>query len=177
MTVSYVGSLSLAAALPAPTAVAEAGAAGIGLALPDIQQRIDALLAFQPAPVDFAQSLALAQSIVVSIESAIHLGIVPPTMASQIAQVSALVAQLLANVESINAHLAIIVEFQGLLTAAGVHTYAFDGAVNAFGSEFGAVFAGGVGGGAPSQHANAVVMLTTLASTWSAMAQIFKVTP
>jgi hypothetical protein len=177
VTLTYVGELSLSAALPAPANVALAGSTGIGLALPDILQRLEALAAFSPSPVSFTASLALAQSIVESISKAIALGIVPPSMASQIAQVSALVSELLANVQTINGHLEVITDFQSLLTAAGVHVYAFDGEVDDLGAELAAALAGGVPGGTPTQHSNALVMVTTLAATWSAMAQIFKVTP
>lgn len=177
MTTTYVGSLSLAVALPAPTAAAVAGTTGINLALPDIEARLAALYSFKPAPIDFAVSLQLAQQIVASIQTAISLGIVPPSLAAQIAEISALIAQLLANVEAINVQLGIILDFQALLTPAGVHAYAYAGPVNQLGSELSAALSLGVPGGSPTDPSNALVLITTLAATWSAMAQIFKVTP
>jgi len=177
MSIVYAGSLTLGAAIPGATAAAAAGASGIGLALPDIQARLAALLAFNPQPIDFAADLVLAQQMVTSLSAAIALGLTPPSMAAQIAAINALIAELLANVSAVNAQLEIILAFQGLLASAGVHTYAYAGPVNAFGSEFSAELSAGVPGGSPTQASNAVVLLTTIGATWDAMAQVFKVGP
>ena len=88
-----------------------------------------------------------------------------------------MIASLIANVSAVNVQLGIILEFQGLLAAAGIHSYAFAGAVNAFGGELSAALAGGVPGGTPAEASNAIVLLTTVSATWDAMAQVFKVTP
>lgn len=177
MSVDYLGSLSIGDAVPAGLAASVAGVAGINLALPDIQARIDSLLAFSPGAVDFAAQLALANQIVLGIQAAISGGLTPPSIAVQIAQIAALIAELLATVTAINVQLGIVVDFQALLGAAGVHGYAFDGDTDQLGPELTTELAGGVPGGGPTDHANAVVLVTTVPATWAAMAQVFKVTP
>lgn len=177
MTITALGELSIGETIPGAAAVGVAGAAGINLALPDIQARLDALLAFSPAAVDFAAQLALAQQIVVSIQAAITAGLTPPSISAQIAAVGALIAELTAAVASIHAQLTIIVDFQALLSAAGIFAYAYDGQVDDLGDELDAEIGGGIGGGSPTDHCNALVLVTSEGATWTAMGEIFQVTP
>jgi hypothetical protein len=177
MTVTYVGSLSIGDLVPGAAAAAVAGAAGINAALPDIQARIAALASFSPAPVDFAAQLALAQQMVASITASISLGLPVPSIAAQIAIVAAQIAALEASVLAINANLTIVTDFQDLLTAAGIHVYAFDGQVQDLGNELDTELSGGVPGGSPTDASNALVMVTTVSATWTAISQVFKVAP
>jgi len=178
MTLAYVGELTIGQELPGAASGLEAGANGINAALPDIQSRLDALAAFAPAPIDFAQQLILAQSIVTSIESGIALGLPAPDISAQIAAVTALINDLLAAVTAINANLDIIVALQGLFAAAGVHVYAYDGNVNGLGAALTTALSAGVpGGSGGTQHCNALALITTIGATWTAMSQVFKVTP
>lgn len=178
MTVDYLGSLTLEAAIPGAAAAALAGEAGIGLALPDIQARLEALASFAPTPVDFSASIALAQSIIANIQAAAALGITPPSLDAQIAIVAGIVADLQAAVVSINAQLTIVVDFLNLLTAAGVHGYVYSGTVGNLGGELSVELAGGVPGGAGAGEAcNALVLVTTSSGTWATMGQVFKTTP
>lgn len=173
MTVTYVGNLSLAAALPGAALAATNGIAGINGALPDILARIAALQSFAPSPVNFATQLTLANGIVASIEQAIALSLPVPSISAQIAAVLALIASLLATVSAVNASLGIIAAFEGLLASAGVHVFAFAGTTSAFGGELNTAVSGTTLAGASS----AIVLATDVGATWSAMGQIFKVTP
>lgn len=177
MSLVYVGSLSIGGTVPGAAAVAVAGAAGINAALPDLQARLDALLAFAPVDVNFAAQLALAQQMVVSIQASIAVSLPAPSIAAQIAIVSALIADLAAAALSINAQLTIVADFQALLSAAGIHVYAFDGDTDQLGPEVTAELVGGVPGGGPTDHANALVLVTTVGATWAAMGNVFQVTP
>lgn len=178
MTVTYVGELSIGEAVPGAAAAGVAGVAGINAALPDIQARIDSLLAFSPAAVDFAAQLALANQIVTSITAAIAGGLTPPSIATQLAEIAALLAALQAAAVSINAQLTIITDFQALLTSAGVHAYAFAGDVEDLGNELDAELAAGLpGGGGPTEDVDALVLVTNVGATWTAMSQIFQVSP
>lgn len=178
MTLLYVGELTIGEALPGAAAAAAAGISGINGALPDIQARLTALAAFSPAPINFATQLTLAQSIVTSIQAGITAGLPVPDISAQIAAISALIAELLATVTVINGQLDIVLTFQGLLAAAGVHVYAYSGRADQLGPELDTELAGGVpGGGGGSEACNALALITTVGATWDAMGEVFQVTP
>ena len=100
-----------------------------------------------------------------------------PDISAQIAAIAAQIASLLAAVVAVNAQLTIVTDFQALLEAAGVHVYAFAGQTNQLGPELDTELAGGVPGGSPTDPANAIVLITTVPSTWDAMEEVFQVTP
>lgn len=179
MTVAYLGSMNLAAALPAADVAAAAGVDGIGAAFPDLAGRLTALhaqivaLATMPPLPSFDDMFTQANDLVASISLAINTpGLPPPpSIATTIAALQAFVVELEAMVTALHAHMQIIVGFQTLLGTAGVHVLAFDGAIGALGSELQAAIAGPI----PSGHANAIALVTTSGATWTAMSQIFKV--
>lgn len=175
--ITYVGNLSIGGAVPGAASAAIAGVAGINAALPDILARIAALQAFAPQPVSFVAQLALAQSMVSSVQAGIALGIPVPSIAAQIAAIAALVAELLAAVSAINVQLGIVTDFQALLGAAGLHLYAYAGQTGSLGPELSAALATGIPGGSPTDSAHALVMVTTVPATWTAMSHVFKVVP
>jgi len=177
MTVVHVGSLSIGDAVPAAATVSAAGVSGINGALPDLTARLLALASFSPAPVNFALQLALAQSTVASIQSAIALGLPAPSIAAQIAEVAAQVAALEAVLASVEANLATVVDVQAQLSVAGLHSYVYTGDVGDLGAEFTTELAGGLPGGAPTAAASAVLLITTSPAAWAAMEQVFRVTP
>lgn len=175
--ITYLGELSIGDALPGALAANVAGMAGINAALPDILARLEALASFAPQPIVFGAQLALAQQMVASVTAAISLGLPAPSIAAQVAIVAALVSDLLAAVESVNAQLSILVAFEALLGAAGIHAYAFAGQTGDLGAELAAELSSGTPGGAASDAANALVLITTIPATWAAMGDVFKVTP
>lgn len=160
--------MSLAVALPGASAAASAGINGINGALPDILSRIAALGAFAPTPISFVADLATANGIITSINASITAGITPPDLAAQIAIVAAQVAALLATASTVNANLVIVANFAALLAAAGVFGFAFDGAQNVLGSELATAL------GPSTTHANAIVLVTQLGASWTAMQGIFR---
>jgi hypothetical protein len=92
--------------------------------------------------------------------------------------VTALVAALAAQVSGINVQLSALINLQESFAAAGIHGYAFDGAVGNFGAELAVELATGVpGSSGPGAHANAIVLLTTLGMSWNAIKQLVRVTP
>lgn len=177
MTVTYIGSLTIGGAEPGAAVAASAGIDGINAAFPDIEARIEALASFSPAPIDFGLSLAIANSIVTSVTAAIAGGLPAPTLDIQIAIVSAQLAALEAQALAIQAQLQVVLDFQALLGAAGVHSYVYAGRVDQFAIEFADELFFGLPGGAPDDHANAVILFTSVPGTWSALAELFKVTP
>jgi len=173
----YLGSLSLAAAVPGAAAGVSAGIGGINGALPDIEARLAALSGFAPTPGNFAADLAVANSIVASITAGITAGLSPPSIGAQIAIIAALVAALEATVLAVSAQLDVVLDLQALLATAGVFSYAYAGQANALGSALSTELASGFPGGAGTDSTNALVLATTTPATWSAMSSLFKVTP
>ncbi len=175
MTVTYLGSLTTGAAIPGAAALAAAGTAGINLALPDIQARLSALLAFTPTPISLTANLAIAQQVVTSVTASLALGVTPPDISAQLAIVAALVAELTAAVASVNAQLEIIAGFD--MSASGVYAYSYAGQANQLGSEFSTELSGGFPGGTPTDATNAVLLATTAPGAWTALQTFLKTTP
>lgn len=177
MSLAYLGNVSLSVACPGVAAGFAAGIAGINLALPDIQARLDALAAFSPqVEISFAANIAVAQSIAASLQAAITAGLSPPSLSAQIAIVAALVAALELAVGQINAQLTVLIDLSALLSAAGVFLYSYSGRADGLGPALASELAGGFPGGSASDDTNALVLATTTAATWTAMSGLFKVT-
>lgn len=168
MTITSLGSLSLGVALPGALACQIAGELGINLALPDIQARLSALLAFSPSLGDFSVDLALTAQIAADINAAISIGLTPPSLSLQLAIIAALIVDLTNAVLQINLQLTIVLGFGALLLNAGIAGYAFAGAQNVLGSELATALGGS------TAHANAVILVTQNAATWTAMQAVFK---
>lgn len=176
MTTTYLGSLTLGAALPGGAAVAAAATGGINAALPTLTDRLTALLAFSPTPVDFASRIAMLEAMIAGLKASMTLGLTPPSVVGQLADIAALIASLRAQIAGLQAHLAISMALQSAFGAAGVHALAFEGPAASFGPEVMARLAE-VPGISPADHAHAIALLTTVPATWAAMAQLFKVAP
>jgi hypothetical protein len=171
MSITHLGSLSIGVAVPGCATAVSAGIAGITGALDNLLAQLTALNAFVPVPIDFTAQLALAQQMVVSVQNAISVGLPVPSLAAQLAIIAAKVAELTAQITGITGQLTVLVDLQAPLEAAGVDVYAYDGPVDAFGSELDSAL------GSSSAHANALALVTTYPATWAAMTEIFKVTP
>lgn len=164
--------------MPGLDAGLTAGVTGINLALPDIQARLAALLAFSPQPASFAVSLTLAQTTLASITAAISLGLPVPDISAQIALVLALIAALEAAISTIAAQLSIIVALQGFLTSAGLHAWHYDGAANGLGGAMTTALASGVpSGGGAAANVDALILVTESTATWASVTATMKVAP
>lgn len=177
MTLVALGGLSVGGAAPGADIAVTAGIAGINAGLTNLLDQLAALTAYTPLPIDFTAQLSVAQDIVTGLGLAISLGLTPPSLDAQLALITAQLAALQLVVDGINAQLSILLGLQAPLAAAGLFGYAYDGAVNALGGELGSALSGGLGGGAPTDHANAVVYITSVPAAWDAMGEVFKVTP
>lgn len=181
MTAVYVGALTIGAAVPAAGVAATAGSAGIAAALPDLEGRIAQLQAAVaglsvPLPPNLADMAARATFNLGAVQLALATPGLPlslPDLTAAAVALLALVDALLGTVTDLGVKLALIADFQTLLATAGVHVVAYDGAIGSLGTELQAAVAGPI----PSGHANALALVTTSGATWSAMAQVFKVTP
>ncbi len=174
MTARYLGSLSIGDCIPGAAAVAAAGSAGISAVLPTLNEQLAGLLAYQPTTINFAASIAQLETMISALKASIVLGVTPPSLATQLAEIAAKVASLQADIGGIQAQLSIVTAFQSALGAAGVHAVAFDGLAGNFGADVGAVVATAPGVG-PTDRAHGITLLTTVPATWALLATIFRV--
>lgn len=182
MTATYVGSLALSAALPGASAAALAGSTSIASAFPDVAGRLAALqaqvlaLATLPPLPSFEDMAARAVELQVSIALAMATpGLPPPpSLATAIAALAALVADLTSLTATLNVSAGLIADFRTALAAAGVHVVAYDGDLSTLGSQLQAAVNAHTAG---TGHANALALVTTDADTWGAMQLVFKVSP
>lgn len=168
MTVTALGSLTVAAAVPGMYATVIAGASGINAVLPGLAAELAALSAIVPTPTSPTAQLAQVAQITASINAGITAGLPVPDV---IGILAALIAELSAKVGSLNAQLAIVTGFNAALATGGIAAFAYDGAVGSLGAELGAA----VGGG--PTHANALALVTTDPAAWAALGAVMKVTP
>ena len=80
-----------------------------------------------------------------------------------------------AAIAAIEAQLAALAGIFAALGAMGVHIFVYDGDAASFGGEVSAAIGGGLPGGAPTDHINAIILATQTPGTWPAMQVIFKV--
>lgn len=177
MTTTYCGEVTIGGAIPGASTATLAAIAGINGALPDLLARISSLQSFLPQDVSLGAQLSLANSLVTNIQTSIQLGVAPPSIAAQIAAVAALVAAMLAQLAAVEGQLDIVTGFQGLLAAAGIHVYASSATTAGIGSELATALSAGVPGGAGTDLANSVLLVTTSSVAWSALSQVMKVSP
>jgi hypothetical protein len=169
MTVTALGSLSVGVAVPGCATAVVAGTTGITAGLSDLLARLTALQAFVPQPFSFTAQLDIATKTLASVQASIAAHLPEPSIADQLAQIAALIAQLASIVGSMQAQLAIITHLQTQLTTAGISAYAFDGPRSALGSELQAA----IGPGTP--HANALLLVTTDPGAWASLSVVMKV--
>jgi hypothetical protein len=153
-----LGEIELAAFIPGAVAA-------LAIAVPDLQARLDALLAFKPGAIDLHANLALAEAIVADIKAAITLGIVPPSIQLQIDLVLALLAGLQAN-------LAAILAFKALLTARAF-AYGYTGTVAGYGPLISAELVNGFPRGNALDVASILTIGATAQASVTAMAGVF----
>lgn len=171
MTITSLGSLSVGGVVPGAVTACVEGDAGISAAIPDIQARIAACAQFSPAEISFAAQLTLAGQILASINSCLALGLVPPSISAQIVAMTNLMAELLATLNSVQAHAGVLADLQVSLGAVGVEAYAYDGLVGNLAAELAVEL------GADSDHCNALIQIVRAPAVWAAFSNIMKVTP
>lgn len=163
MTVTLVGDASIGESIPLP----------VGLVLTatvDLQAKLAAMIDFSlklglPG-LSIGAQLELCAQIIVALNACLEIGITPPSISAQLDIVLAVIFQL-------QIELQVYLDFLDLLDAR-IFIYTYDGAVNAMGGEFTTELAGGFPGGAPTDHANMLVLGTSIGATWTIMQQIFK---
>lgn len=176
MTTTYLGSFTVGGMMPGAAAVGVAGAAGINSALPDLLSRLASLQGWSPGAITIAAQITQLQAMITALNAQLTLGVQPPSIATQLAQLAQIIADLQAQIAGLNAQLSIIADFQAALGAAGVHLVAYEGAVGTFAPELaGRLMV--VPGLNPADACHALALVTTVPATWAALASVLKVAP
>ena len=132
----------------------------------DLQARVTAMLAFNPAPIDFHAQLQIAVQMQANLQTAIDIGLPAPSIAAQIAIMKALVVAL-------EQQLAIILNIQNALEVEGVFAYAYSGTTGEMGPSLPAAFPGG----SSTEQTWALIFATVTPACWNAMQVAFKTSP
>ncbi len=160
MSLVYLGSLSLATAVPLAASVD-------GVVVPKLTAEVAGIVAAQAElnahPPSITASLANVQALLAAIQNAISLGVTEPTLTVQLAALASLLT-------AVQADLALAVSLQTALAAAGVHAYAYSGQASGFGPSLPA----SLPGGNPTDAVNALVLATSVGATWAQMQVLFK---
>lgn len=124
-----------------------------------------------PAAILSSMQAALAQA------EATHAGLLSriASAAARIASVTNDIAALAQRVAALQDLLNTLGGYQTTLAAAGVHAYVLTGPVSSMGSELEFELANGPPGGGPGDIGSAVLFVTTVGTTWSAMQATFGV--
>lgn len=163
MAVTYLGSMSVGATVPTVGIV-------LGDVLPDLQARLTALQNFTPISGSLGDAVALAAATLSNLQLALSLGISPPNLSTQIAEVAA-------QIGIIEAQIAVAVGLANNLAAVGVHAYHYSGTVASLGAGFAGELASGFPGGTGADGCNAILLATSFPSVWTAMQAVFRTTP
>lgn len=168
MSTTYIGELTLAAAVPGPLPLLLAAQA-------QLQAQLDATLAMQATltltiPNPLAQLIALAEQILHNLEQMLAIGLEPPTINLQLEIVLSVIAAL-------ELQLSLFLGFGTVMATGGVFAYVYDGSTAGAGAEFSTVLAGGFPGHSGVDHCNMLVLGCVASATWTAMQTVFKTSP
>jgi hypothetical protein len=163
--ITVLGELSLSAAVPLLATFKASLGGAMALALPDLQAQItglgNVLAAITVAPPDLTGTIAAAIATVASLQAAIG----GPTVTLQLGAITAKLTELGVSLGTLTAAAALDIP------SGTVSAYVFDGASGDFGAELQAAINATLPG-APG-HANALILVTTSPSDWSAAAEVF----
>lgn len=168
-TIRELGTLSLGAIVPG-MAVAQASAAlAVEAALGEIQAKLAGLLNVQAAllfpPLPTA-ALTGALQVVQALQ--LDLAIAAPSL--QITGIASLIIELQAQILALQASLDLVLSFD--LGAAGIVAYEYEGTTDTLGSSLSSVTSGGLPGGTGSDPCFALILATSVPSTWAALSKV-----
>jgi hypothetical protein len=169
-TLAHVGTVTVGGAIPlALTAQAELDAT-LGVSLPEIQAKIDALVALSASltitPPTLAASLVAALDTVAGLQAAIAAGV--PSAALDLSAVAAALADLQAYLGTLTASAAFSASLAAYFGQAGVSVYRYDGTL----TQLPGAAAGVVSGSTPGVG---VFLFATAGGTTAALEAVFGV--
>lgn len=161
-TVTQLGNVSLSSALPTTAQ-----------AYGSVEGNLNAELAAagnMSVSLDLgAPDLALATAIGADFSAAVVASVTEPYWGLQVDANLDLIAQL-------NAQLSAIAGIMAALGTAGIYLYTYSGTADTFGSGLQAVVGGGLPGGAPSDHVDALCLVASTPAAWAAIQTVMKTT-
>lgn len=167
--ITRLGELELSVAVPMLAQMQSALGAAQGIAIPQLQAQLaglgNVLGAITVAPPALGATITAALATVASLQAAIG----GPTVTLQLPAIQGLILELTASLGILTASLSLTIP------SATVSAYVFDGASSNLGSELQSEINASLPGA--GGHANALIIATTSPTAWTAMAQVFKVTP
>lgn len=153
--ITDLGSLTLAVIVPAAATAAFMAAA-------DANAQLTALADFQPVAIlSYSAQLDLLANMIANVEAAIAAGLSPPDFSAQVSAAATLSATLSAN-------LTILAGIQSALAAGSVRLLVYSGPQDDFGSELATEL------GSDTTDVDALVLLTSVGASWTAIETIFK---
>lgn len=154
MAISYAGSLTLGQAIPGAAGAQLALDAAVGATLPDVQARVDGLLALSISPPpSLADLIASVTALLASLQ-----GLLAAPLPDVTATAAAL-ADLQVTLGQLTAALSLSLSLGSQLAAAGIHYYVFAGQAGQLGGELGSLLSGGLPGGAGASESVAGAIL------------------
>lgn len=173
MTISFLGSLTMAQVAPFAVFAQASINASAAAALPAVQAQVTGLLAAQASisasPPSITAALSVAQQLVVGIEAAIAVGV--PSVDFQASVIASALAQLQTQLAGLQAAIAFSFPNPG-----GIFAYSYAGSVGALGTDISGATIGGFPGGAPGDACNALLIATEIPATWAAIQTMLKTT-
>ena len=172
--ITDLGSLTLAVITPSLPSATAAITAVCDIAAPNVNAQLTALASFSPqAMVSIADQITMVQATLGAlIEASLAVPPIPTIdLSAQVALALEAVAALELQLEAISLNLALAVDLNALLANGSVRLLTYSGPQDDFGTELAAEL------GAPTTSINALVLLTSNSTSWSAMQTLFKTTP
>lgn len=161
--ITYLGEVSLSAAVPLLATFKSALAATTSYALPELQAQLtglgNVLVAITVAPPALGATITAAIATVAQLQLAIG----GPTVTLQIGAITAKLALLVAQLGTLTAAAALDIP------SGSVHAYVYSGALMSFGAELQAEVDLTIGGGT----AQALVFVATSPADWAACGEVF----
>lgn len=175
MTAKYEGSYSLGGIMPQALTVVGGLDAALAVSLPDLTAKVDGLLQLQASltlnPPSIQGRLDVALALVESLKAAIALGL--PTIDLNLTLVSALLADLQADLGSLQASAALSASISLSLGAVGVHAFSHRGGANTIIPQIASVLGDSLPGGAPSDTVGTILLSASAPPAVVAMGQWF----
>lgn len=162
MSLTYLGSLTVGDALPAVADFNAQADASLSAQLPDVNARLNGFASIDLTPVTVLDLIAQIQGILTAL-NALSIPVITPTI-SVGAQ-----ADLTAQGADLSAGLSASVALGNLLSAAGVHAYAYEGQAFDCGPAVSVATSSGLPGGAPSDQVFGLLLFTSVPSTAAAL--------
>jgi hypothetical protein len=180
MTLSLVGTLSVGQMVPIAVQAVGQLSATVGSVRATLNGQLQAKLKLGArltiTPPRITATLSALAKVTAKLQAAASLGVVPPSFVLGLDVVLKNAARLQAYLGGLAAQVSAAASITSLLATAGIDSYSFGGATNAFGPAVTSATSGGFpSGGGPSAHCDAIILITTSPAAWTALGLVMAV--